>query len=104
MAQLGWDRLLREWNVSCRILSELVGRPITIASVPGGAFARPVAEAAAAAGIKVLFTSEPTTRVKSVDGCLVLGRYAVRRHTPPEFSSAIVSGAIWPRTGKAAPG
>jgi peptidoglycan/xylan/chitin deacetylase (PgdA/CDA1 family) len=102
MSHLGWAALVREWSESCARLSDIVGHSITIASVPGGYFRRPVAAAAAAAGIKLLFTSEPTTHEKSIDGCLVLGRYAIRRHTPAGFSSALVSGEVWPRAQEGA--
>jgi len=102
ISQLRWNDVLREWTDSGNRLSDILGHAITMASVPNGYYLRPVAEAAAAAGIRILFTSEPTTRIESVDGCLVLGRYAIRRSTPPAFSGALASGAIWPRSREAA--
>lgn len=71
--------LEREWRQSVDILSGLLGVPVTVASVPGGFYSLPVAQAAAAAGIRFLFTSEPTVRSHVVDGCLVLGRYTLWR-------------------------
>lgn len=56
------ERLLDEWQRSCDVLSEIIRQPVTTASVPGGFYSRDVARAAAAAGIRVLFNSEPTTR------------------------------------------
>jgi peptidoglycan/xylan/chitin deacetylase (PgdA/CDA1 family) len=92
-----WDELKREWVESMSTLSSLLGEPVRIASVPGGQYSRQVAKAAAAAGIKALFTSEPTTRCAEVDGCLVLGRYAIQRWTPPPIAAGMASGQFAPR-------
>jgi len=52
-----------------------------------------VAEAAAAAGIRALFTSEPTTHIANVAGCLVLGRYTVYRGLSPEYAGDLAAGS-----------
>lgn len=97
MSHLSREELLKEWSVSRSILGELLGEPVTVASVPDGYYTRKVARAAAAASIEVLFTSEPTTGTAVVDGCLVLGRYAIQRHTPSAVSGAIAAGDKRPR-------
>jgi peptidoglycan/xylan/chitin deacetylase (PgdA/CDA1 family) len=91
-------QLLEEWGRSGDALAEIVGRPIVVASVPGGYHSRRVAAAAAAAGIRVLFTSEPKVSSSTVDGCLVLGRFRIIRTTTPETSAGLASGALLPRT------
>src|SRR5439155_279734 len=68
MARCSWDRLIGEWSRSAQALAEVLGEPVRVGSVPGGAFARRVAAAAAAAGLTALFTSEPTVRCRVVDG------------------------------------
>jgi len=90
MSACGWKRLLDEWETSVKILSDILGEPVTVASVPGGYYSKRVAEAAACAGIQVLFTSEPTMRVSQVDGCLILGRFAILRGTPPAAVARLV--------------
>ncbi|MBI1765638.1 MAG: polysaccharide deacetylase family protein [Acidobacteria bacterium] len=102
MARCGWDELLREWQVSTEALSAIIGEPIRVASVPGGWYSREVARAAAAAGIKVLFTSEPTARCHTVDGCVVLGRYGIQSGTPAATAAAMAAGARAPRWRQAA--
>lgn len=92
-----FDELKREWRESLRALSDLLGEPVRIASIPGGQYSRPVAEAAAAEGIQALFTSEPTTRFTSVDGCLVIGRYAIQRWMAPDVAAGMASGRFTPR-------
>lgn len=92
-----WDELKREWSESVAVLSELLGEPVQIASIPGGQYSHEVAKAAAAVGIKALFTSEPTTGCNVVDGCLVLGRYAIQRWMSPSIAAAMAGGQIAPR-------
>ena len=79
MAALTDAELRREWSHSVGRLSDLLGSPVTLASVPGGGFSRRVASTAAAAGIRVLFTSEPEVGVKHHAGVRVIGRFTLRR-------------------------
>lgn len=59
---------------------------MTVASVPGGYFSPNVARAAWEAGIKVLFTSDPKTCVRSIAGCTVMGWFTVRRGYQADFA------------------
>jgi peptidoglycan/xylan/chitin deacetylase (PgdA/CDA1 family) len=97
MSQIPWDRMVSEWCDSRECLAKIVGHPVEFASVPGGYYSRKVAQAAAQAGIRTLFTSEPTGRVQMVDGCQVLGRYAVQRGMGPEWSAGFAAGRVMPR-------
>jgi peptidoglycan/xylan/chitin deacetylase (PgdA/CDA1 family) len=97
MSHLAPGDLVREWKDSCEILSAIVQSPIKTASVAGGYYSQTVAQAAASAGIEVLFNSEPISSTALVDGCLVLGRYSVQSFTMPAISAAIAAGHSWPR-------
>jgi len=101
MSQISWDRMMREWVDSRAQLAKIVGHPIKFASVPGGYYSRKLAQAAAQAGIRTLFTSEPTAKVQMVDGCQVLGRYVVRRGMGPEWSAGFAAGHMLPRLRQA---
>lgn len=92
ISQLNMDEMGMEWEKSKQILSEIVGEPLKVASVPDGYFSPRVAQAAAAAGIEVLFNSEPTLAVLNVERCLVLGRYSIQRHMSPGVSGSIAAG------------
>ena len=83
---------MEEWRNSRRTLSDILGEDVTVASVPGGYYSNTVALAASAAGIRVLFTSEPTTRCYFVDDCLVIGRYCLRTGTPPATAARLACG------------
>jgi peptidoglycan/xylan/chitin deacetylase (PgdA/CDA1 family) len=95
MSSLQWPELIREWTESCAILCDILGEAVSVASVADGYYSRKVGRSAAASGIQVLFTSEPTKRTSKVDGCLVLGRYGVLRGMPTETSGALVSSNPW---------
>jgi peptidoglycan/xylan/chitin deacetylase (PgdA/CDA1 family) len=87
-----WRQMVEEWSVSRRALEDILGAPVVTASVPGGYYATPVAEAASACGIELLFTSEPRRRVRRVGACDVLGRYTIRDGCPPGRPPALVNG------------
>jgi peptidoglycan/xylan/chitin deacetylase (PgdA/CDA1 family) len=97
MASCGRRRIEREWSMSVDLLSNLLGERVDLASIPGGQYSRQVAEAAAQAGVRALFTSEPTVRRRQIAGCLILGRYSIRRWTAARTAAAIASGKIGPR-------
>jgi peptidoglycan/xylan/chitin deacetylase (PgdA/CDA1 family) len=90
-------RLQEEWRRSIQTLETILGAPVVSGSVPGGACSRAVTDAAAAAGIRVLFTSRPTGRVRRHGDLLLIGRYAVRRSTAAERAAAVAAGDAVPR-------
>ena len=110
MSILTHNELLDEWRRSRGILEDILGEPVLTASVPGGYYTKHVAIAADEAGIKTLFTSEPTRSPSTVGGCTVLGRYMVLSGMPGGLASRLASGDIlecgrqllWWNTKKAA--
>ena len=97
MSRCTWDELMYEWSRSTEVLSELLGEAVDVASVPAGHYARVVAEAAAASGIRTLFTSEPVLSVRDVEGCRVFGRYTIQRGVPAERAAALANSRTSPR-------
>jgi peptidoglycan/xylan/chitin deacetylase (PgdA/CDA1 family) len=99
MSACSRTQLAEEWLRSIAVLSDLVGAPVTSGSVPGGHYSAAVGRAAAASGLSALFTSRPARRVGTVDGCLLLGRYAIRSQTPAAEAAQAARGAggRWPR-------
>jgi peptidoglycan/xylan/chitin deacetylase (PgdA/CDA1 family) len=90
-------QLLSEWRQSAEMLAGVLGEPIVVASVPGGYYAPNVARAAAAAGIRALFTSEPTTVVKAAGSVRLVGRYTVMRGNAPRRAAMLAAGRPIPR-------
>jgi peptidoglycan/xylan/chitin deacetylase (PgdA/CDA1 family) len=87
-----------EWRKSIDLLAPIIGTKIRVASVPGGYYSREVARLAAEAGIEALFTSEPTTKTEVVEGCLVLGRYAIQRWMSPTTIVGLANGSGFARS------
>lgn len=97
MSSLPWTRIVEEWTSSRDALEQELGETVTSASVPGGFYSGRVAAAAAEAGIEVLYTSEPTTRIQRSHGCVVLGRYSVMDSTSGRVVMALYQGRLLPR-------
>jgi len=97
MSALATEELLEEWGESRARLSDIISDRVITASVADGYYSDRVGRTAAASGIQVLFTSEPKTKVETIDGCLVLGRYVIQRGMPASTSGAIAAGRVWPR-------
>jgi peptidoglycan/xylan/chitin deacetylase (PgdA/CDA1 family) len=90
ISNCSWSQLQDEWGRSCRELEAIIGQPVTSGSVPGGFYSHDVARAAAQAGIQILFNSEPTTSVHSVEGMSVLGRYNIYRGMSSKDAAMLV--------------
>ena len=84
--------MVREWLDSRRRLEDILGQPVRVGSIPGGAYSRLVAKAAAEASLEMLFTSEPTERIWLVGGCKVLGRYTIRANDYCDKAASLAQG------------
>jgi peptidoglycan/xylan/chitin deacetylase (PgdA/CDA1 family) len=100
MSHLTSGELIKEWTDSCAVLGEILSEDVFVASVPAGYYSREVGRAAAAAGIKVLFTSEPTTATHIEQGCLILGRYCIQSQMACDVSGKIADARLAPRWGQ----
>jgi peptidoglycan/xylan/chitin deacetylase (PgdA/CDA1 family) len=87
----------QEWTRSRQALEDILGHAVVTGSVPGGYHSRHVALAARDAGLRLLFTSNPTTCVRDVEGLLVAGRFTLRRGHPPDMAAGLVAPAPWKR-------
>lgn len=91
-----WDctaeQMFAEWHDSRQKLESIIGSEVTCGSVPGGTYVPAIAAAAARAGYRNLFSSEPTSSVQEVAGCRVLGRYCMLRTTSAAEAAKLASG------------
>ena len=92
MSSCSRAQLVREWQVSVDRLADILGERPHTASIPGGAFSAAVARAAGDAGIRVLFTSEPTPQPWKIGDVTCMGRYTVWRGMGPDVAVAFASG------------
>jgi peptidoglycan/xylan/chitin deacetylase (PgdA/CDA1 family) len=93
MNQCSPQQLYEEWHKSVQRLSSLTGHKTEVGSIPNGSFARSVVVAAEQAGMRALFTSEPTTKAFSVGECHVFGRFTIRRQTSPRVVIGLTIGS-----------
>jgi peptidoglycan/xylan/chitin deacetylase (PgdA/CDA1 family) len=91
------EQMRLEWIRSREVLEDVLGHSVTVASLPGGYFSTDVAREAANAGVQLLFTSEPATTLRCVDGCVVAGRFTIRAGSRPDLAGAFVSPDSWAR-------
>ena len=92
ISRLGMGELRDEWRRSVECLGDVLGEPVVVASIPGGFYSTDVVRAAERAGIRCLFTSEPTTRVNHLGDCRIFGRFALWRDTTAEDALALARG------------
>ncbi len=93
--ELNEVELLREWSESAAVLEDILGTPIWCGSVPGGFFSRRVAIAARQAGLKLLFTSEPTCRWTPFGDLRIAGRLPIVNHTTASHAATLAEGDRW---------
>jgi len=91
------QRMFEEWRVSRTIVSDILGAPCDTASIPGGDQSPAVLASAAEAGFNYLFTSEPWLHPRSVDGCWMLGRFAVKDSLSPAHLRRLLRFRGWRR-------
>ncbi len=75
------EKMVEEWRTSCDRISQILSEPCVTASVPGGDISRRVFESANKAGIRYLFTSEPTLKPQRVGDSWILGRACPKADT-----------------------
>jgi peptidoglycan/xylan/chitin deacetylase (PgdA/CDA1 family) len=92
MGRLSAPQLQQEWRESRAVLRDVLGKPPDTASVPGGFLSPEVIREAAAAGYRVLMTSEPRAGSRLLDGITAYGRHAVWSTTPARQAAAYASG------------
>jgi peptidoglycan/xylan/chitin deacetylase (PgdA/CDA1 family) len=95
---LPFHRIATEWARSRAALEDIIGQRVDVASVPGGYYSPVVARAACEAGIRVVFTSEPVTRVGKSSGCALAGRFTIRRGDANDLARRLVSAPSGART------
>jgi hypothetical protein len=80
-----------EWRISMEILSDIIGVPIEIASIPGGDMNLATQVTAAEAGLRFLFTSEPTVVPWCIQGLTCLGRVCPPKGCSPSLVRELAS-------------
>ena len=91
ISKLSYEAMIDEWTESKKILEDIIGENITIASIPGGAVSKKVLKAMSYSGYTSIYTSEPADRVVDVNGVKIAGRFAILHNTTDEQVKAIIT-------------
>lgn len=94
---LPFAEMRAEWRRSIGALTEILGEPVIMASVPGGDVSRRVYDSAEVEGLRFLFTSEPTTRPRFHGSMLVVGRFCPHADTPAHVIARLARFDGWGR-------
>jgi peptidoglycan/xylan/chitin deacetylase (PgdA/CDA1 family) len=89
------ERMLVEWYQSTDTLTQILGERCLTGAVPGGDISGQVLRSAGLAGLRYLFTSEPSLTPQCVRGCWVLGRYCPKRSTSAEEIAELLQLRGW---------
>lgn len=78
MNDLPYEELKEDWGRCLQKLSEITGKPCTIASLPNGFTSSTILQVLKELGIKELYTSEPSEKLQISDEMFIRGRYGIR--------------------------
>lgn len=82
-----------EWRESITILERILGKPIYYASIPNGDKSKSVLEYAHKYGIRNIYTSDPTTKIKDFYDMKIIGRYVVLSNDTTDTVLSIISNS-----------
>lgn len=99
MGSLSRAELAAEWRRSRAALAEILGAAPMTAAVPGGFLSAGVINEAAAAGYRLLMTSQPSIRVQSHGAMQVHGRFTIWAATAATRAAAYARGDPRARAG-----
>lgn len=84
------EQVVNEWKYSVDILSNILGERIIYASIPNGDVSKRVLNAISLQGVQYVYTSEPTTQVKSHNEMSIIGRYVILSESSTQYVLSLV--------------
>lgn len=97
--RLDYKDKVYEWEHSRKILEDILSQPVVTGSIPGGGMDTATFQAAAEAGLKLLFTSQPTRNVFRYGELTILGRVCPKNSTKKQFLCKVAKAkSLWPIT------
>lgn len=91
MTLLPIEQLENEWKTSCSKLKNIIGKPIDVASIPNGYGSNDVYDSIQQAGIKIIYSSIPTTKSFQRNNIEVVGRFVIHADTSSEDFYKLIS-------------
>ncbi|MCR4826977.1 MAG: polysaccharide deacetylase family protein [Bacteroidales bacterium] len=75
--KLSSEEIKREWQQSSQVLKDILGEGEYVASIPNGYTSEEILDAAIQNGFNTIYTSQPTTNIKTYKNSSLIGRYVV---------------------------
>ena len=91
MTLLPAEEILQEWKTSIKILSDIIGASVSVASIPCGFSSSELIDMAKKAGVTTLYTSIPTNGYMSYKSMELVGRYVILCNTKDSKICSIIN-------------
>lgn len=88
------NQIYNEWKNSIEILSKIIGKDVEYASIPNGDVSKKVLGNMNHLGITNIFTSVPTTSIRSFKHSNIIGRFVVLGDYTTDDVLKIISGSL----------
>lgn len=92
--KLSPEQVKEEWHQAATILSDILGHPVTEASIPNGDTSEVVLHYCYESGLRNVYTSQPTTKLDSHKDMRIHGRYVVLCDTTDKFLLSIIGSPL----------
>ena len=79
-----------EWRKSCEVLKNIIGHEVIVASIPNGYGSQRIFRLTSNAGIRELYTSEPTQKIYQKENVTAIGRYVIHNNMTTEDVVSLV--------------
>lgn len=91
MKSLSNNTLFQEWSTCCTILTQIINKPITVASIPGGSSSKKVFDVLGKCGIRDIYTSSPGLGRYKYHDMNIYYRYAIKKSMTSSYVLLIIS-------------
>ena len=75
--KLSNEDIKEEWRLSAQVLKDILGEGDYTASIPNGYTSKEILDEAIEYGFNTIYTSQPTTKIKTYKNSKLIGRYVV---------------------------
>lgn len=87
------SQIVEEWKQSIQLLSNIIGEPVTYASIPNGDTSKRVLMTAQKYGIRYIYTSDPTTHIYNYKDMDIIGRYVILSDSSTKYVLSIITSS-----------
>lgn len=95
ISKLSIDTIVSEWTKSKKILENIIGEEVKIASIPGGAVSSRVLKGLKLAGYEEVYTSKPTDKLSLFEGMRIIGRYTITNHSDIAYLNKLLQNTSY---------